>query len=444
MSDVILELGFILLLTMVNGAFAMSEIAVVSARKTRLQQTANAGDAGARIALDLANAPNLFLSTAQIGITLVSLLAGVFGGATIAQRLEAGLNQLAFLAPYSHVISLGVLVLALTYFSLIFGELVPKRLALHNPERIAALIASPMRGLSKIATPIVRLLSVSTDAVLRVLSIKASAETPVTEEEINIMMQQGTKAGAFEEAEQDMVEQVFRLGDRRVSALMTPRPDIVYLDLDDPLHVNQQKIARQHHTYYLVCRSNFDTVLGVVHVKDILAQSFSGEPIDFEPLLRPPLFVPESMRALKVLEQFKQSGVHVALVVDEYGVVQGLMTVNDILQAIVGEIPAADVPQRPDVIRRADGSWLVDGMLPLDQVKELLGVGKLPNEDQLNFQTLGGFMMSQLGHVPLPADHFDWREWRFEVVDMDGKRVDKVLIATKPGSAGQPPPAERK
>lgn len=431
MTDVILESMIILTLTMLNGGFVLSELAIVAARKTRLEQSARAGEAGARTALELANAPNLFLATTQIGITLIGILTGAFGGVLLANRLENALNQLAPLAPYSHILSLGSVVIVLTYISLILGELVPKRLALHKPERIAALVAAPMCGLSNIASPLVRLLSFSTDAILRLLGVQASAQTPVTEEEIKIMLQQGTRAGTFEVAEQDMVEQVFRLGDRRVSALMTPRPEIIWLDLDDPLEINQQKIARQHHSYYLVCRGQFDNVIGIVHVKDILAASLDGKPIDLEALMRQPLFVPASMRALKVLELFKQKGVHLALAVDEYGVVQGLMTLNDIMEAVVGEIPAEDEPAHGGIVRREDGSWLMDGMLTIDQVKEHLDVAQLPGEEQLNFQTLGGFIMSQLGHIPAPADHFHWRHWRFEVVDMDGKRVDKVLVTPK-------------
>lgn len=431
MSEVFLELVFILGLTILNGVLAMSETAIVSTRKTRLQQAVNTGDTGARIALDLANSPNLFLSTTQIGITLVGILAGAFGGATIANRLEIVLEQIPALAPFSHAIGLGLVVITITFFSLIIGELVPKRLALHNPERIAATIAPPMHGLARLTSPIVRLLSFSTDAVLRMFGVKSTPEAPVTEEEINIMIEQGTQAGAFEETEQDMVEQVFRLGDRRISGLMTPRPDIIWLDLDDPLEVNQQKIARQHHSYYLVCRGSFDNILGILHVKDVLAQSLSGKPLNLETLVRPPLYVPESMRVFKVLEQFKQTGIHLALAVDEYGVVQGLMTLNDIMEAIVGEVPAADEAVEPGIVQRADGSWLFDGMLPIDQIKDRLHIDKLPGEDQGGYQTLGGMMMSHLGRIPAAADHFEWRNWRFEVVDMDGKRVDKVLVTPK-------------
>jgi putative hemolysin len=431
MSEIIWELVFILGLTILNGVLAMSETAIVSARKTRLQQSVNAGDARARAALDLANSPNLFLSTTQIGITLVGILAGAFGGATIANRLQIILDQIPALAPFSHVIGLGLVVIVITFFSLIIGELVPKRLALQNPERIAATVAAPMHGLSRLTSPIVRLLSFSTDAVLRMFGVKPTPEAPVTEEEINIMMEQGTQAGMFEAAEQDMVEQIFRLGDRRISGLMTPRPDIIWLDLDDPLDVNRQKIAHQHHSYYLVCRGSFDNIVGIIHVKDVLAQSLSDKPLNLEPLVRPPLYVPESMRALKVLEQFKQTGVHLALAVDEYGVVQGLMTLNDILEAIVGEVPAADEAVQPGMVQRTDGSWLFDGMLTIDQVKDRLNLDKMPGEDQGTYQTLGGMMMSHLGRIPTAADHFEWRNWRFEVIDMDGKRVDKVLVTPK-------------
>lgn len=429
MTEALIEVLVIFVLTLVNGVFAMAETAIVSARKTRLQHAANSGDAAARIALDLANAPNLFLSTIQVGITLIGILAGVFGGATIANRLALLVNAIPTLTPYSQAVSFTIVVLVITFFSLIVGELVPKRLALQNPERIAALIAPAMQRLSRLASPIVRWLSGATDAVLRLFGVQASPATPVSAEEIKLMMQQSTQAGIFQPAEQDLIAHVFRLGDRRLSALMTPRPNIVWLNLDEPLSVIQQKITHQHHSYYLVCRGSFDNLLGVVHVKDILAQSLNDKTIALEKILRQPLFVPETMGALKALEQFKQAGVHVALVVDEYGVVQGLVTLIDLLASIVGDIPADDAPVKPDIVRRADGSWLVDGALPIDEVKELLAVDKLPGENQFGYQTLGGLMMSQIGRVPAPADFFVWQTWRFEVVDMDGRRVDKVLIA---------------
>jgi putative hemolysin len=437
MADLAIEILIVLLLILANGVFAMAEIAIVSARKVRLEQRARAGDLNARAALELANAPNHFLAAVQIGITLVGILAGAFGGATIAEKLAAPLRALPFLAPYSETLSLVIVVLTITYLSLIIGELAPKRIALHNPERVAARVAIPMRMLATLAAPIIRLLSASADLVLRPLGIKGGAETPITEEEIKILLHQGTQAGLFDAVEQDMIEQVFQLGDRRVNALMTPRPDIIWIDLEDPIAENQRKVAESRHSYFIVCRGDLDNAIGVVHVKDLFAASFACQAIDWVALARPPLFVPESMRALRVLETFKKSGTHIALAVDEYGSVQGLITLNDILEAIVGEVPLPGESARPEAIQRADGSWLLDGMLPLDQVKEILQLEQLPGEAEIQFQTLGGFMLSQLGRIPAPADHFEWRGMRFEIMDMDDKRVDKVLVV--PHRAPVPP-----
>lgn len=428
MSSITFEIFIIFVLIIANGLFSMSEMAIVSARKVRLQQLANQGDVNARVALKLAESPNNFLSIVQVGITLINILNGVFGGATIAKRLEQYVDLVPFFTAYSEAIAFGIVVLVITYFSLIVGELVPKRLALNNPERIASIVAIPMRALAALASPIVYLLSASTEMVLRVLGITPSDEPQVTEEEIKILIEQGTEAGTFEEAEQDMVERVFRLGDRPVSSFMTPRPDIVWLDLEDPPEENREKMVDSAYSRYPVCQGGLDNVLGVIPVTDLLARSFKGENLDLTVGLRQPVFVPESTRGLKVLELFKQTITHMALVVDEYGVIQGLVTLNDIMSEIVGDVPSADGQEEPQAVQREDGSWLLDGMLPVEEFLELFNRSELESEERGSYQTLGGFVITHLGRIPAAADHFEWQGMRLEVMDMDGNRVDKVLV----------------
>jgi putative hemolysin len=440
MSSVTIEIFFLLLLLVVNGLFSMSEMAVVSARKVRLQQLANQGNAKARTALDLADSPNQFLSTVQIGITLISTLAGAFGGATLAEKLANQLKQLPipFLVAHSDAIALFLVVLMITYLSLVIGELVPKRLALNNPEQIAAGVASPMRLLAKLASPAVHLLSYSTDLVLRLLSIGPSTDPEVTEEEIKILIEQGTEAGMFEEAEQEMLNRVFRLGDRRVSAMMTPRPDIVWLDLEDSSETNRQVIMDSAHSQFPVCQGDLDNVLGIIKVNDLLTRCLASQPLDLTAALQRPLYVPESTPGLKVLELFKQSGTHIAIVVDEYGVIQGLVTLNDILEEIVGDIPSLDQTDEPQAVQREDGSWLLDGMLSVEEFFELLELEELPKEQRGNYHTMGGFVVTQLGRIPTAAEHFDWQGMRFEVMDMDGNRVDKVLVVPLSAKSNEP------
>jgi putative hemolysin len=442
MSSITFEILIILVLIIANGVFSMSEMAIVSARKVRLQQLANQGDAKAKAALKLAESPNHFLSTVQVGISLIGILTGAFGGATIANRLAVYVKLVPLLAPYSEPLSFGIVVLIITYLSLIVGELVPKRLALNNPERIASIVAIPMQALAAIASPVVFLLSASTDLILRLLGITASTEPQVTEEEIKILIEQGTEAGTFEEAEQDMVERVFRLGDRPVSYLMTPRPDIVWLDLDDTAEENRQKMVDSAYSRYPVCQGGLDNVLGVMPVTDLLARSFRGEPLDLTVGLRQPVFVPESTRGLKVLELFKQTITHMALVVDEYGVIQGLVTLNDIMSEIVGDVPSTDGQDQPQAVQREDGSWLLDGMLPVEEFLELFGMEEWKSEESGSYQTLGGFVITHLGRIPAAADHFEWQSMRIEVMDMDGNRVDKVLVVPKGSKSPDTPKSE--
>ncbi len=429
MSEIYIEILFIAFLILLNGLFALSEMAVVSSRKARLQQRANEGDDNARVALELANSPNDLLSTVQVGITLIGILAGAFGGATLAEELALVLYKLPLLTPYADAIALGIVVLVITFFSLIIGELVPKRLALNNPERIAAFVAKPMRMLAVMSTPMVRLLGFATDLVLGILRMRVSTEPPVTEEEIKVLMEQGTRAGMFEEAEQDMIERVFSLGERRINTIMTPRTQVAWLDFDDSPHETLLKMAASAHSRFPVGQGTLENFLGIVHVKDLMLNSLAGNPMDLKSALHHPLFVPESMHVLKVLELFKKSGMHIGMVVDEYGDIQGLITLNDVLEAIVGDMPSMADPEEPLAVQRSDGSWLVDGMMPVDEFRELMDiVGKLPGEENRHYHTLGGFVMTYLGRVPATADRFEWDGMHFEVMDMDGNRVDKILV----------------
>ena len=427
MTGIVLEVLLILVLIIGNGIFAMSEIAVVSARKARLQQQIYQGSSGARAALKLANSPSRFLATVQIGITLIGILTGAFGGATLAEKLAEALRLVPVLAPYSDTLGFGIVVVCITYLSLVIGELVPKEVALNNPEGIAAKVAHPMQLLSKVTAPLVRVLSVSTQSVVKLLGVRASEEPPVTEDEIRLLIRQGTESGTFKQAEQDIVERAFRLDDLPVSAIMTPRSRIVWLDQEEPFEQNYQKITNSVYSRFPVCQGSLDEVLGIVLVKDLYAHRAIEPSTDLTNFLQQPLFIPESLWALKVLEMFKQ-GMHIALVVDEYDVVQGLVTLNDILEALVGDIPSVGEQQEPQAIRREDGSWLLDGMLPIDEFQQVLNIDKLPGIRRGQYQTLGGFVIAHLGRIPTSSDHFEWQGLRFEVVDMDGNRVDKVLV----------------
>jgi len=422
------EILVIILLIILNGILAMSEIAIVSARKSRLQLMADEGDSSAKTALDLANSPTKFFSTIQIGITLIGILAGAFGGATIAEDISLKLKDIPILGSHSDLVSVAVVVLAITYLSLIIGELVPKRLALNKPESIAALTAPSMKLLSKIASPLVSVMSISTDLVIKVLGIKHVEEAPISEEEIKVMIDQGTAAGVFEEAEQDMVERVFRLGDRRAETLMTPRSEIVWLDVNDTPEAIRQKASGHPYSLFPLCEGDLDDALGVVQAKDLFSCLIKDNCIDLKGSLLPPLFVPMSAKALTVLERFKETGVHLALVLDEYGSVQGLVTLTDILEAIVGDIPHIDDLSEPLIVQREDGSWLVDGMLSVDEFKDAFKIETLHEEDSGLYQTVGGFVLMNLERVPIMGDRFECCGFRIEVMDMDDNRVDKLLV----------------
>ena len=422
----------LLLLIIINGVFVMAEMAVVSSRKPRLQQFANEGSHGAQIALDLASRPDRFLATVQIGITLIAILTGAMGEKTLTARLATRLQQMPRFAEYSDTLAFVIVVVAITYVSLVIGELLPKRLALYNPERIAAAMSRFMRFLSRIAAPAGSFVSGSTRIVMGLLRLKPAEGPPVTEEEIKVMMEQGTEAGVFEEAEHDIVKSIFKLGDRGVSALMKPRRDVVWLDIDDPFVENQKKLASSLYSRFPVGQGSLDNVLGIVQTKDLLTKSLAGSKVDLKENLRPPLFVPEGLPALRLLEMFKKSRTHIALVVDEYGGVEGLVTLNDILEDLVGDVASVDMPEEQQVYRRADGSMLIDGKVLIDDLKEELKIPKLPDEESGSYQTLGGLVMLQVGRVPVTGDSFETEGYKFEVVDMDGKRVDKVLVSKLP------------
>jgi putative hemolysin len=428
MGGVGLEILLIGLLILANGVFAMAEIAVVSARKARLQQLAEAGDTRAREALALASSPNRFLAAIQVGISLVGILAGAFGGATIAESIDAALQSVPPLAPYGNAIGLGVVVVSITYFSLVLGELVPKRIGLSNAERIASLVAGPMVVVSRIARPVVRLLEASTNFVVWVLGVTPSQDPVISPEELKVLINQGTESGVFEEVEQEMLEGVLHLGDRTAGMLMTPRTRIVSLDVEDSLDAILDKLAVSHRSRFPVIQHDTDNVIGIVRAKDLLVQRLRHHDVNLRALAQPPLFVSETMPAPALLETLKRHGAHIALVTDEYGSIQGLVTHTDILESIVGEIPTRGETPHAGLVRREDGSWLVDGLLAIEELRDTIDLPPFPDEDDHAYHTVGGFVIHQLKSIPTAGQRFDWNRWRFEVIDMDGRRVDKVLV----------------
>ena len=427
-SRLLFEVIILFLLILLNGVFALAELSIVSARRERLQMLVDSGNSGAAIALRMSLEPTSLLSTVQVGITLIGILAGAFGGAALTDELAQLIQPLPVIGPYSRTIALGIVVGTITFFSVVLGELVPKRLALRNPERSASTVARPMSGLSSLARPIVRLLSLATAFFLRILGVRDDInESTVTEEEIKVLVEQGAQAGVFEQAEREMVESIFRFGDRQLRSLMTPRTEIVWLDINDPEEDIRETVRQSHHSRFPVCDGALDRVLGVVQAKNLLSSSWSDEPFDLRDVLDPPLFLPETMLALRALERFKQTGIQVALLVDEFGGIEGLVTLIDMMEAIVGDIPTLEEIAEPPVVVREDGSYLVEGYLDVDDLKTLLVADELPNEE--DFQTLGGFVVSLIGRLPRVGDHVAWDGYRFEIVDMDGNRVDKVLIS---------------
>jgi putative hemolysin len=437
MSAIAVEVSIIFLLLVANGVFSMTEIAVVSARKARLRQLADGGDSRARMALELAESPNTFLATVQIGITLVGVLAAAFSGATMAEKLAEPLRQVGWLAPHASKISFAIVVSALTYFTLVIGELVPKRFGLSNPEGIARALAGPMRKLSALAAPFVALLSFSTDMLLKLFRFKSGQEAVITDEEVRLLVKEGTRAGIFHPNEAAMVESVMALDRIPVRDLMTPRAKIIWINIRDPHEAIWHKIVVSGHTTFPVYEDNRDHVVGVVSVKSIYANLAAGTAVNVKDLMTPALIVSASQSASSLLEKFKQSGRHIALVADEFGGITGMVSLHDIMEAIIGELPSLDERAKPRAVQRADGSWLVDGMLDADEFERVLPGFKLHPRGERDYQTFAGFVVKHLGHVPQEGESFELHGFYAEVIDMDHHRVDKVLLMPlKPG--GQP------
>lgn len=418
-----MEIFILLGLILLNGLFSMSEIALVSARKARLEAQANKGNKAAREALNLANNPDTFLSTVQIGITLIGILTGIYSGEQLHDDFAAFLNQFHFIAPYSKGLATALIVIVVTYFTLILGELVPKRLGMSRPETIAKAMARPMRILSIITYPFIWLLSKSSTLFVRLFRIKAT-DNQVTEEEIKAIISEGTEHGAIEEAEQEIIERVFHLGDRNITSLMTHRSDIIWFELNDTEARIREKIIENPHSIYPICDGEIDNIKGMVSIKDLyVANDFT----QFKELMKPALFVPENNTAYQVMEKFKESKQHSCFIVDEYGSVQGMITLNDILEALVGDLPETDIEDY-DIVEREDGSFLVDAQIPFYNFLNRFDKTEWLNEEDQEYDTLAGCILHELERIPQTGDKLDWRGFTFEIIDMDGHRIDKVLV----------------
>lgn len=429
------QLLVIALLLLLNGFFAMSELAIVSARRVRLKQMAKAGSRGAAAALRLMDDPVKFLSTVQVGITMVGIVAGAYSGATLADPLAHYLQNIPFIGDHARTVALGTVVVAVTYFSLVIGELVPKRIALNHAEAIAVAVAPFMRVLASAGAPIVWFLRASTQAVMALFRLKPAAESVVTEEEVKALIAEGASAGVFHPQEREMIEGVLRIGDRSVRSIMVPRQAVVWLDVEESPEEVFATIAESGHSRYPVARGDIEQVIGVAHTKDLLEQLHRHGTIDVAAVAVEPPFVVDRMPVLRLLERFKSSPVHMAMVVDEHGSFEGVVTPTDILTAIAGDLPQSEEEGEPQAVQRDDGSWLVDGLMPVDDVERTLGIRGMSEEG--DFNTIAGFVLHQLGRLPVAGEHFDWRGWRFEVVDLDGRRIDKILASPPKPDSGE-------
>lgn len=412
-------LGLILL----NGMFSMSEIALVSARKARLEAQANKGDNKAKEALELSNHPDRFLSTVQIGITLIGILTGIYSGEKLKDDFVSFLNQWPAVQPYSSGLATTLIVIIITYFSLVLGELVPKRIGMSRPEAIAKTMAKPMNWISMITYPFIWLLTKSSQLLVKLFNIR-SDENQVTEEEIKAIISEGTEHGAIEEAEQEIIERVFHLGDRNITSLMTHRSDIIWFDVNDNEVMIREKIMEDPHSIYPICEGDLDEIKGVISLKDIY---ISDDKVPFKELMQPALFVPDNNTAYQVMEKFKESKIHTCFIVDEYGSVRGMITLNDIMEAIVGEIPETDVADY-EIVEREDGSYLVDAQIPFYDFLSHFDKTEWASEGDYAFDTLAGCILHELERIPQTGDKLDWKDFHIEIVDMDGHRIDKVLV----------------
>ena len=432
MTDILIILFLILL----NGVFAMSELALVSAKRMRLEKSAAEGSRGARVALDLADEPSHFLSTVQVGITLISIFNGAFGEASLVAHLTPQFQEVPLLAPYAYQAALGVVVVWITVASIILGELVPKRIAMAYPEAVATLIAPPLRVLSAIMSPFVKILALATEAIVRVLGIGRHKEAVPTEEDITGMIKESTAAGVFEKTEYDIVSRALRLDDQHLKALMTPRVDLTFVDLDIPRADNLGRIACSPYSRMPVCRGDRSQIIGFVHCRDLLAQAVRANSLDainIEAAVQEILYVPDTVSAMALLESFKKNRAEIALIVDEYGDIQGMVTLTDVMSALVGDVGVIGEEEDPDAVQREDGSWLLDGGVALERFRDLMETQlRFPGEDTGAYHTLAGFMLYQLGYIPKVAETAEWGAYRFEVLDMDGNRIDKLLVTHVP------------
>lgn len=431
--EVLILLGLVLL----NGVFAMSEIAVVTARKARLKAQADAGDRGALAALKLSEDPTQFLSAVQIGITSIGLLNGIVGEAVLAAPLAVWLEAQGVSHAAANIGSTAVVVVVVTYVSIVAGELVPKRLGQMSPEAISRLIARPMQVIALVTRPFVLLLSVSTHGLLRLMGVKQSTQSGVTEEEIHALLTEGSEAGVIEQHEHAIVRKVFQLDDRQLGSLMVPRSDIVSLDVQLPHEENLRRIIASEHSRFPVCNGGLDDVLGVIHAKQALAYYARGETPDYARNLQPAMYVTETATGLELLEQFRAGNGQMAFVIDEYGEIEGVVTLQDILEAVLGEF-ATESSEDASAIQRDDGSWLLDGAISILEVKDCLGIKTVPEEEKRRYHTLSGMIMLLLGKIPATGEKVAWESWSFEVVDMDQKRIDKVLASPILAPAADP------
>lgn len=434
-----MEIIVLLALIVLNGVFAMSEIAIVTSRKARLQKLIDEGDSAAAAALKLGGDPTRFLSAVQIGITSISVLNGIVGEAAMAAPMAAWLVSLGLAEKVSSLLTTGLVVVLITYVSIVLGELVPKRLAQSNPEAVARVIAQPMEWLAIIAEPFVKLLSLSTNTILKVLGVREGPNQAVTEEEIHALLQEGTSAGVIETQEHAMVRNVFRLDDRQIGSLMVPRADIVALDVELSFEENLERIEQGDHAHFPVVKGGIDNVIGIINARQWLAQALRDERAKDlgSQKLQEALYVPETLTGMELLDNFRQSGVPMAFVVDEYGEMQGMVTLQELVEAITGEFNPRD-PKTSWAVQREDGSWLLDGHIPVPELKDRLGLSTVPEEEKGRYHTISGMMMLLTGRLPRVTDTAVWEGWKFEIVDMDGKTVDKVLATRLP----EPPPTE--
>ena len=429
-----MDIIIISILILLNGALAMAEIAIISAKRSKLQRLSRDGDKSAELALTFSKNPNEFLSSIQIGITLVGILAGVFGGAKFAEALSLKISQIPGFGPYSLSIALFIVVITITYLTLVIGELVPKRLAMSYPETISRLVARPVQFILTVTSPLVSFLSFSTDLILKILNVKDMEES-VSEDEVKTLIAEGAKTGVFDREEKDILERTFKVGDKKVRELMTPRSEIIWIDINHSEKTIREKIIKNPLSYYPVCRGSLDKVKGVIRTEDLLTEYLVKESIEIEKLLYKPILVSENVKALTVLDLFKKSGIHMSLVLDEFGSVQGLISLADIMEAIVGNIPSIDEINDLEIVRRDDGSYLIDGLLTAEEFKEHFNVKTISVDESGDFNTIGGYafntMMILKNRIPLTGDKFENEQFTFEIMDMDGNRIDKLLVKKK-------------